>query len=122
MPILTPTQYRESYQLYEGKPCITDTAVQCRRCLDMRLHSVGKTSAAGVWGDPASFLHPIVGVPVPHDLSSPALAAAASADFHEVVSNPRAPSPPLLVIMICFCGCMNESSGWLPHGLSSFGA
>ncbi|KAG2427918.1 hypothetical protein HXX76_011905 [Chlamydomonas incerta] len=39
MPILTPTQYRESYQLYEGKPCITDTAVQCRRCLDMRLHS-----------------------------------------------------------------------------------
>ncbi len=47
---------------------------------------VGKTSAAGVWGDPASFLHPIVGVPVPHDLSSPALAAAASADFHEAVS------------------------------------
>ncbi|KAG2449994.1 hypothetical protein HYH02_000098 [Chlamydomonas schloesseri] len=91
MPILTPTQYRESYQLYEGKPCITDTAVQCRRCLDMRLHSVGKTSAAGVWGDPASFLHPIVGVPVPHDLSSPALAAAASADFHEAGAGPWSP-------------------------------
>ncbi|KAG2422165.1 hypothetical protein HXX76_016244 [Chlamydomonas incerta] len=91
MPILTPTQYRESYQLYEGKPCITDTAVQCRRCLDMRLHSVGKTSAAGVWGDPASFLHPIVGVPVPHDLASPALAAAASADFHEEGAGPWNP-------------------------------
>ena len=31
MPILTPTAYRENYQLYEGKPCITDTADECRK-------------------------------------------------------------------------------------------
>ncbi|PNH10795.1 GTPase Der, partial [Tetrabaena socialis] len=91
MPILTPTKYRESYQLYEGKPCITDTAVQCRRCLDMRLHSVGKTSAAGVWGDPASYLHPVTGLQVPHDPASPALAAAEEAHLHEMGATPLTP-------------------------------
>ncbi|EFJ50489.1 iron hydrogenase assembly protein [Volvox carteri f. nagariensis] len=93
MPILTPTKYREDYQLYEGKPCITDTAVQCRRCLDMRLASVGKASAAGVWGDPASYLHQITGVRVPHDNSSPVLAAAAEADDIEQGATPRSPLP-----------------------------
>ncbi|GLI60291.1 hypothetical protein VaNZ11_002404 [Volvox africanus] len=93
MPILTPTKYRESYQLYEGKPCITDTAVQCRRCLDMRLASVGKASAAGVWGDPASYLHPIAGVSVPHIDTSPALEAAAEADTIERAATPRSPIP-----------------------------
>ena len=24
-------RYRENYQLYEGKPCITDTADECRK-------------------------------------------------------------------------------------------
>ncbi|KXZ55371.1 hypothetical protein GPECTOR_3g5 [Gonium pectorale] len=91
MPILTPTKYRESYQLYEGKPCITDTAVQCRRCLDMRLNSVGKISAAGVWGDPASFLHPIVGRSVPHEPHSAALEAAAEADTIEHDAGPAHP-------------------------------
>ncbi|KAG2501618.1 hypothetical protein HYH03_000123 [Edaphochlamys debaryana] len=93
MPILTPTKYRESYQLYEGKPCITDTAVQCRRCLDMRLHSVGKTSAAGVWGDPASFLRSIEGLHVQGLGDSPALEAAASADFHDMGGTPLSPLP-----------------------------
>jgi hypothetical protein len=27
-----PARYRENYQLYEGKPCITDTADECRKC------------------------------------------------------------------------------------------
>ena len=31
MPILTPTKYREHYTLYEGKPCITDTADECQK-------------------------------------------------------------------------------------------
>ncbi|GLC62896.1 hypothetical protein PLESTB_001956500 [Pleodorina starrii] len=93
MPILTPTMYREAYQLYAGKPCITDTAVQCRRCLDMRLASVGKASAAGVWGDPASFLRPVQGVRVPHDDASPALEAAAEANEIERGAGPRSPLP-----------------------------
>lgn len=31
MPILTPTKYREHYTLYEGKPCISDTADECQK-------------------------------------------------------------------------------------------
>ena len=37
MPILTPTQYRADYSLYEGKPCITDTAAGCEACLSARV-------------------------------------------------------------------------------------
>ncbi|KAG1678881.1 hypothetical protein FOA52_003549 [Chlamydomonas sp. UWO 241] len=61
MPILTPTKYRINYQLYEGKPCITDTAEECRRCLNARISMIGKRVSDGVWGDPKNFLHPIVG-------------------------------------------------------------
>lgn len=55
MPILTPTKYRQHYTLYEGKPCISDTATQCRRCLTLRLAGVGKSFRAGQRGDPPSF-------------------------------------------------------------------
>ncbi|KAG2427922.1 hypothetical protein HXX76_011909 [Chlamydomonas incerta] len=52
----------------------------------------GQDLGRGVCGaTPPSFLHPIVGVPVPHDLASPALAAAASADFHEEGAGPWNP-------------------------------
>ena len=37
MPILTPTGYRADYSLYEGKPCITDTAAGCEACLSARV-------------------------------------------------------------------------------------
>lgn len=37
MPILTPTDYRANYSLYEGKPCITDTAAGCEACLSARV-------------------------------------------------------------------------------------
>lgn len=62
MPILTPTKYREHYTLYEGKPCITDTAEECQKCLNARLSMVGKKLRPGIWGDPPSFrerLHPV---------------------------------------------------------------
>eukprot|EP00775_Hariotina_reticulata_P012305 gene12305-12441_t len=64
MPILTPTKYREHYQLYEGKPCITDTAEECRRCLNARVSMIGKKMRGGVWGDPPNFLAPVAGVDV----------------------------------------------------------
>ena len=62
MPILTPTKYREHYTLYEGKPCINDTAEECQKCLNARLSMVGKKLKSGIWGDPPSFrerLHPV---------------------------------------------------------------
>jgi biotin synthase len=52
MPILTPTKYREEYQLYEGKPCIDDTADECRACLESRVASVSKRLAFSERGDP----------------------------------------------------------------------
>eukprot|EP00808_Paulinella_micropora_P003546 g78986.t1 len=55
MPILTPTRYRENYQLYKGKPCITDTAAQCRNCLNLRVSMVGKKIVPGVWADAPNF-------------------------------------------------------------------
>lgn len=45
MPILTPTKYREHYQLYEGKPCITDSADECRKCLNARISMIGEGGA-----------------------------------------------------------------------------
>jgi hypothetical protein len=38
-----------------GKPCITDTADECQKCLNARLSMVDKKLRAGVWGDPPSF-------------------------------------------------------------------
>ncbi|WIA39023.1 hypothetical protein OEZ86_005171 [Tetradesmus obliquus] len=64
MPILTPTKYREHYQLYEGKPCITDTAEECRKCLNARVSMIGKRLRQGAWGDPPNFLAPVAGVDV----------------------------------------------------------
>ena len=52
MPILTPSRYRADYALYEGKPCITDTAAGCEACLTARVASVGRYVAKGVAGDP----------------------------------------------------------------------
>ncbi|KAI8474409.1 MAG: hypothetical protein J3K34DRAFT_518152 [Monoraphidium minutum] len=59
MPILTPTKYRENYQLYEGKPCITDTADECRKCLNARVSMIGKRAKMGAWGDPPNFVAPV---------------------------------------------------------------
>ena len=55
MPILTPTRYRRLYQLYEGKPCVTDTADECRRCLAARVEMIGRRLRLGEHGDPPNF-------------------------------------------------------------------
>jgi len=69
MPILTPTKYREHYQLYEGKPCITDTADECRKCLNARVSMIGKKLKPHVWADPQNFIAPVIGVQVPAAVS-----------------------------------------------------
>uniref|UniRef100_A0A6T8S9D1 Radical SAM core domain-containing protein n=1 Tax=Chlamydomonas leiostraca TaxID=1034604 RepID=A0A6T8S9D1_9CHLO len=76
MPILTPTKYREHYQLYEGKPCITDTADECRKCLNARITMIGKKVKDSVWGDPPNFRNPAVGVTVPHSTTTSAIPSA----------------------------------------------
>ncbi|PSC71854.1 iron hydrogenase assembly [Micractinium conductrix] len=64
MPILTPTKFREHYTLYEGKPCITDTAEECQKCLNARLSMVDKKLRPGVWGDPPSYRQSVNPVPL----------------------------------------------------------
>eukprot|EP00808_Paulinella_micropora_P007778 g3523.t1 len=58
MPILTPTKYRENYQLYQGKPFITDTAEQSlsrlNNCVDMAAQKI----MPGVWANAPNFRSP----------------------------------------------------------------
>lgn len=47
-----------------GKPCITDTAEECQKCLNARLSMVDKKLRPGVWGDPPSFRQTVNPVPM----------------------------------------------------------
>ncbi|EFN57384.1 hypothetical protein CHLNCDRAFT_142788 [Chlorella variabilis] len=78
MPILTPTKYREHYTLYEGKPCITDTAEECQKCLNARLAMVDKKLKPGVWGDPPSFRDSVHPVPMQAQAAAAASATGGS--------------------------------------------
>jgi biotin synthase len=51
MPIITPTEYRKHYQLYDGKPCLEDSAGQCQMCLERRIASAGDVVGYAAWGD-----------------------------------------------------------------------
>lgn len=53
MPQVTPVRVRTSYLLYDGKPCLDESAEQCRGCLERRIRSVGREVGYGEWGDSA---------------------------------------------------------------------
>ena len=55
MPQVTPPRVRAMYTLYDGKPCLDDTAEQCADCLERRIASVGRRALQNEWGDPAHF-------------------------------------------------------------------
>ncbi len=55
MPNVTPGKYRESYKLYENKPCTDENADDCIQCLDGRVRMVGHVVAYGEWGDSLHF-------------------------------------------------------------------
>ena len=55
MPNLTPTKYREGYQLYEDKPCMDEEAADCMNCLEARIHMAGDKIGYGQWGDSKHF-------------------------------------------------------------------
>ncbi len=57
MPQTTPTEVRQEYMLYEGKPCISEFAAECHACLDARITSIGRPIAYGEWGDPRHFFN-----------------------------------------------------------------
>lgn len=56
MPQATPLHVRREYTLYDGKPCLDDSAGQCASCLEGRIHSVGRRILQDAWGDPGRVL------------------------------------------------------------------
>ncbi len=55
MPNTTDTQYRNSYKLYENKPCTDENASMCRGCLQRRIEGIGESIGFGKWGDSPHF-------------------------------------------------------------------
>jgi biotin synthase len=55
MPNLTPVKYRESYLLYQNKPCLDEEAEECMSCLEARIALSGDEIGYGEWGDSKHF-------------------------------------------------------------------
>ena len=50
MPVLTPVPYRQMYQIYPGKACIDEDALQCNHCLRDRIENLGRSVGTGPGG------------------------------------------------------------------------
>ncbi len=55
MPNITPGKYRDSYKLYENKPCTDEEAEDCSSCLEARIHMAGDEIGYGKRGDSRHF-------------------------------------------------------------------
>lgn len=55
MPNITPSFYRNNYDLYENKPCVDEEPDQCQGCLDARLTLAESEIGYGEWGDSKHF-------------------------------------------------------------------
>lgn len=55
MPLLTPTEVRQEYQLYDGKPCMDEFSSDCFECIQQRIESTGRSVALNIWGDSKHF-------------------------------------------------------------------
>jgi biotin synthase len=51
MPNITPGRYRDSYKLYDNKPCTDDSAEDCQSCLETRVSLADAEIVYGEWGD-----------------------------------------------------------------------
>jgi biotin synthase len=51
MPNITPGKYRDSYKLYDNKPCTDDSAEECQSCLEARVSLADAEVIYGEWGD-----------------------------------------------------------------------
>lgn len=50
MPNATPAPYRQQYELYNNKRCLTDTLAHCTGCLAGRMKSIGRVIGSGPGG------------------------------------------------------------------------
>ena len=51
MPNITPGKYRDSYKLYDNKPCTDDSVEDCQSCLEARVSLADAEVIYGEWGD-----------------------------------------------------------------------
>ena len=51
MPNITPGRYRDSYKLYDNKPCTDESAEECQSCLEARISLADAEIIYGEWGD-----------------------------------------------------------------------
>jgi len=51
MPNITPGRYRDSYKLYDNKPCTDDSAEDCQSCLESRVTLADAEVIYDEWGD-----------------------------------------------------------------------
>jgi len=51
MPQVTPPEVRKDYQLYPGKPCLDENALECHSCLGARIAFAGRAIGYDTWGD-----------------------------------------------------------------------
>lgn len=51
MPNITPGKYRDSYKLYDNKPCTDDSAEDCQSCLEARVSLADAEVIYSEWGD-----------------------------------------------------------------------
>lgn len=57
MPQLTPIEVKKDYLLYEGKPCLDESADQCGTCLAYRVESASRRIEFNKWGDSRHFIN-----------------------------------------------------------------
>ncbi|HEX2936595.1 MAG TPA: [FeFe] hydrogenase H-cluster radical SAM maturase HydE [Bacteroidales bacterium] len=55
MPNITPGVYRNSYALYEDKPCTDENPDDCTQCLEARISMTGNAIGYNEWGDSKHF-------------------------------------------------------------------
>ena len=60
MPNITPGKYRDSYKLYNNKPCTDDSAEDCLSCLETRVRLADSEIIYGEWGDSKHYSDRIV--------------------------------------------------------------
>ncbi len=55
MPNITPGIYRDSYKLYDNKPCTDESPEDCQSCLEIRIALAENQIAYDEWGDSVHF-------------------------------------------------------------------
>jgi biotin synthase len=56
MPNITPGKYRDSYKLYDNKPCTDDSAEDCQSCLEARISLADAEVIYSEWGDSKHYM------------------------------------------------------------------